>query len=111
MLLTFYPSKWLQGVQLETVPPDPTRMAKGIMGGIGFLGAGVIFKAGLSVRGLTTAASIWITAAIGILIGIGLFCPRRDRHHPDRPRALDIPLDRSKDSIPLLRSSRHSVRT
>jgi putative Mg2+ transporter-C (MgtC) family protein len=39
--------------------------------GIGFLGAGVIMKEGLSVRGLTTAASIWITAAIGILAGIG----------------------------------------
>ena len=54
---------------------DPTRMAQGIMTGIGFLGAGVIFKEGLSVRGLTTAASIWITAAIGILIGIGFYMP------------------------------------
>jgi putative Mg2+ transporter-C (MgtC) family protein len=52
---------------------DPTRMAQGIMTGIGFLGAGVIFKEGLTVRGLTTAASIWITAAIGILMGAGLY--------------------------------------
>ena len=43
------------------------------MTGIGFLGAGVIFKEGLTVRGLTTAASIWITSAIGILIGIGFW--------------------------------------
>lgn len=50
-------------------------MAQGIMTGIGFLGAGVIFKEGLSVRGLTTAASIWITAAIGILYGVGFFYP------------------------------------
>jgi putative Mg2+ transporter-C (MgtC) family protein len=50
-------------------------MAQGIMTGIGFLGAGVIFKEGLSVRGLTTAASIWITAAIGVLIGIGFYYP------------------------------------
>jgi putative Mg2+ transporter-C (MgtC) family protein len=50
-------------------------MAQGIMTGIGFLGAGVIFKEGLSVRGLTTAASIWITAAIGILMGIGFYFP------------------------------------
>jgi putative Mg2+ transporter-C (MgtC) family protein len=50
-------------------------MAQGIMTGIGFLGAGVIMKEGLSVRGLTTAASIWITAAIGILIGIGFYFP------------------------------------
>jgi putative Mg2+ transporter-C (MgtC) family protein len=45
------------------------------MTGIGFLGSGVIFKEGLSVRGLTTAASIWITAAIGILIGVGFYFP------------------------------------
>jgi putative Mg2+ transporter-C (MgtC) family protein len=54
---------------------DPTRMAQGIMTGIGFLGAGTIIKEGLSVRGLTTAASIWITAAIGILVGIGFYFP------------------------------------
>ena len=54
---------------------DPTRMAQGIMTGIGFLGAGVIFKEGLSVRGLTTAASIWMTAAIGTLFGIGFYYP------------------------------------
>jgi putative Mg2+ transporter-C (MgtC) family protein len=50
-------------------------MAQGIMTGIGFLGAGTIIKDGLSVRGLTTAASIWITAAIGILVGIGFYFP------------------------------------
>jgi putative Mg2+ transporter-C (MgtC) family protein len=50
-------------------------MAQGIMTGIGFLGAGVIFKEGLNVRGLTTAASIWITAGIGILFGIGFYFP------------------------------------
>jgi putative Mg2+ transporter-C (MgtC) family protein len=43
------------------------------MTGIGFLGTGVIFKEGLTVRGLTTAASIWITSGIGILIGIGFW--------------------------------------
>src|SRR3970040_666685 len=52
---------------------DPTRMAQGIMTGIGFLGAGAIIKEGFSVRGLTTAASIWVTAAIGILTGIGFY--------------------------------------
>jgi putative Mg2+ transporter-C (MgtC) family protein len=52
---------------------DPTRMAQGIVTGIGFLGAGVIFKEGLTVRGLTTSASIWVTAAIGILVGIGFW--------------------------------------
>jgi putative Mg2+ transporter-C (MgtC) family protein len=75
MLVTLYQWKWLPGVPLDTIRTDPTRMAQGIMTGIGFLGAGVIFKDGLSVRGLTTAASIWITAAIGILIGIGFYYP------------------------------------
>jgi putative Mg2+ transporter-C (MgtC) family protein len=50
-------------------------MAQGIMTGIGFLGAGVIFKEGLTVRGLTTAASIWITATLGILYGVGFYYP------------------------------------
>ncbi len=75
MLVTLYQWKWLPGVPLDTVRTDPTRMAQGIMTGIGFLGAGVIFKEGLSVRGLTTAASIWMTAAIGILVGIGFYFP------------------------------------
>lgn len=75
MLVTLYQWKWLPGVPMDTVRTDPTRMAQGIMTGIGFLGAGVIFKEGLSVRGLTTAASIWITAAIGILIGVGFYEP------------------------------------
>ena len=72
MLLTLYEGRWFPGAA-EGVRIDPTRVAQGIMTGIGFLGAGVIFKEGLSVRGLTTAASIWITAAIGILMGAGLY--------------------------------------
>jgi putative Mg2+ transporter-C (MgtC) family protein len=76
MLVTLYQSKWLPGINVDTVlQTDPTRMAQGIMTGIGFLGAGVIYKENFSVRGLTTAASIWITAAIGILIGIGFYFP------------------------------------
>ena len=64
---------WLSDALLETPSIDPTRIAQGIMTGIGFLGAGVIMKERLSVRGLTTAASVWITAAIGILAGIGFY--------------------------------------
>ena len=75
MLVTIYQGEWFPAVLSETVRIDPTRMAQGIMTGIGFLGAGVIFKEGLTVRGLTTAASIWITAAIGILAGIGFYFP------------------------------------
>ena len=64
---------WFSSVLPEYAPIDPTRVVQGIMTGIGFLGAGVIMKEKLSVRGLTTAASIWITAAIGILAGIGFY--------------------------------------
>src|SRR3954465_14276928 len=73
LLVTVYQSDWMTATPLEAIRTDPTRMAQGIMTGIGFLGAGVIFKEGLTVRGLTTAASIWITAAIGILVGIGFW--------------------------------------
>src|SRR2546423_7426215 len=73
-LVTVYESHWMSAVA-GRVQIDPTRMAQGIMTGIGFLGAGVIIKEGFSVRGLTTAAPIWITAAIGILAGIGFYFP------------------------------------
>ena len=75
MLITVYQAHWYPEAFSGSVNLDPTRMAQGIMTGIGFLGAGVIFKEGLTVRGLTTAASIWITAAIGILAGIGFYFP------------------------------------
>jgi putative Mg2+ transporter-C (MgtC) family protein len=75
MVVTTHQWRWIGAVPLETVRTDPTRMAAGIMTGIGFLGAGVIFKERLTVRGLTTAASIWVTAALGILYGIGFFPP------------------------------------
>jgi putative Mg2+ transporter-C (MgtC) family protein len=52
---------------------DPTRMAHGVLTGIGFLCAGVIFRSGFSIHGLTTAASLWITAAIGLAFGAGLY--------------------------------------
>src|SRR3954452_14014904 len=73
MIVTVYQNEWMTLVQQEAIRTDPTRMAQGIMTGIGFLGAGVVFKEGLTVRGLTTAASIWVTAAIGILVGIGFW--------------------------------------
>jgi putative Mg2+ transporter-C (MgtC) family protein len=55
------------------VPGDarPTRVAAQVVSGIGFLGAGLIFREGLSVRGLNTAATIWCSAAIGVLSGAG----------------------------------------
>lgn len=75
MLVTVYQNEWMTQVALDAIRTDPTRMAQEIMTGIGFLGAGVIFKEGLTVRGLTTAASIWVTAAIGVLVGIGFWVP------------------------------------
>jgi putative Mg2+ transporter-C (MgtC) family protein len=50
---------------------DPTRVAAQIVTGIGFLGAGAIIRYGMSVRGLTTAASLWVVAAIGTAVGLG----------------------------------------
>ncbi|MDO9526226.1 MAG: MgtC/SapB family protein [Gemmobacter sp.] len=57
----------------QTIVTDPARMAHGILTGIGFLGAGVIFRQGSSVQGLTTAASVWMVSALGVLYGAGLF--------------------------------------
>jgi putative Mg2+ transporter-C (MgtC) family protein len=54
-----------------SVPTDPSRIAAQIVSGIGFLGAGAIIKYGTSVRGLTTAASLWATAAVGMAVGAG----------------------------------------
>jgi putative Mg2+ transporter-C (MgtC) family protein len=52
---------------------DPTRIAAQIVTGIGFLGAGAIIRYGMSVRGLTTAASLWVVAAIGTAVGLGSY--------------------------------------
>jgi putative Mg2+ transporter-C (MgtC) family protein len=73
MLLTVYQWDLLATVPMETVRVDPTRMAQGVMTGIGFLGAGVIMKDKFTIRGLTTAASIWMTASIGIILGMGFY--------------------------------------
>jgi putative Mg2+ transporter-C (MgtC) family protein len=67
------PITWLGGPDGEGFHIDASRVVQGIMAGIGFLGAGEIFRHGWHVRGLTTAASIWTTAAVGIVVGIGLY--------------------------------------
>jgi putative Mg2+ transporter-C (MgtC) family protein len=54
-------------------PVDPTRVAAQVVTGIGFLGAGAIIRMGLSVRGLTTAATLWVVAAIGLASGAGYY--------------------------------------
>jgi putative Mg2+ transporter-C (MgtC) family protein len=75
MLVTVFEHAWVNQVTAGRLVIDPTRMAQGIMTGIGFLGAGAIIKSGPTIHGLTTAASIWMTAAIGILVGIGFYFP------------------------------------
>ncbi len=59
----------------NVVRADPTRIAAQIVTGIGFLGAGAIIREGLSVRGLTTAATLWVVAAIGMSCGAGYYWP------------------------------------
>ena len=74
-LLAGYPSLWYWGTSHEPGGGDPTRVIGAILTGIGFLGAGIIVQTGLNVRGLTTAASIWASSAIGILVGVGFYLP------------------------------------
>jgi uncharacterized membrane protein YhiD involved in acid resistance len=59
---------------------DPLRTVAGLVGGIGFLGAGAIVQGRGSVRGLTTAASIWMTAALGIAAGVEAYGACRNSH-------------------------------
>jgi putative Mg2+ transporter-C (MgtC) family protein len=61
--------------EASSVRLDPARTAAQIIAGIGFLGAGVILKEGINIRGLTTAASLWVAAGLGMAFGMGLFMP------------------------------------
>jgi len=73
MLAAMHQSTWaFTALPGQTVVIDPTRMSHGLLTGIGFLCAGVIFREGFSVHGLTTAASLWVTSAIGVLYGVGM---------------------------------------
>ena len=73
MLAAMHQATWaFIALPNQTVVIDPTRMSHGLLTGIGFLCAGVIFREGFSVKGLTTAASLWVTSAIGVLFGVGM---------------------------------------
>ena len=63
----------LGGTYDGTKGADPSRIASQVVNGISFLGAGVIFNHGSSIRGLTTAAGVWTTAGIGLAIGAGMY--------------------------------------
>jgi len=73
-VITGYPEYWYgaHGPSLVNAI-DPGRVIQGVCTGIGFLGAGVIMRDGLNISGLTTAASIWVVAAIGVMIGVGFY--------------------------------------
>lgn len=68
-----YPEFWFGGHSPITAASDPTRIVQGIVTGIGFLGAGVIMREGFNISGLTTAASIWASSVIGIMVGVGFY--------------------------------------
>lgn len=65
----------LLGIQMATLDPniDITRLGAQVVSGIGFLGAGTILKDGFSVRGLTTAATLWVVACVGLAVGGGFY--------------------------------------
>lgn len=68
-----YPEYWFGGHAETIATADPTRVIQGIVTGVGFLGAGIIMKDGFNISGLTSAASIWASSAIGVMIGVGFY--------------------------------------
>lgn len=73
MLAAVHQIRWLSDTPDALIRIDPVRMAHGVLTGIGFLCGGVIFREGLNVRGLTTAASLWMTSSLGMLFGVGFY--------------------------------------
>lgn len=76
--VTMLTSVFIYNHVLRNIPqlpslPDPARLSAQVISGIGFLGAGTIIKEGVNVKGLTTAASLWAVACIGLAIGIGYY--------------------------------------
>lgn len=66
-------SLYVSDIYRDIVPVDPSRIAANIVTGIGFLGAGAIIRYGEAIKGLTTAATLWIVAALGMSVGIGFY--------------------------------------
>lgn len=73
VIVAGYPGFWYGGHGGTIGAIDPTRVIQGVVTGIGFLGAGVIMREGFNISGLTTAASIWTSSVIGILVGVGFY--------------------------------------
>ncbi|HVO87414.1 MAG TPA: MgtC/SapB family protein [Casimicrobiaceae bacterium] len=108
------PAFWYGGAA-ASVAADPRSIVQGIVAGVGFLGAGVIMKDGLSISGLTTAASIWAASAIGVLVGVGFYAAalllavlctlsmsllRRLEHRLPGRAKLDVSLSFRPDAVP-----------
>jgi putative Mg2+ transporter-C (MgtC) family protein len=66
-------SMYIFDIYKDIAPVDPSRIAAGVITGIGFLGAGTIIRYGEEIRGLTTAASLWVVAAVGLAVGCGFY--------------------------------------
>ena len=66
-------SMYIFEIYAGKAPVDPARIAAGVVTGIGFLGAGTIIRSGESVKGLTTAASLWTVSGIGLAVGCGFY--------------------------------------
>ena len=75
MLLGVY--AWTEGVTPIAFDGGSERIIQGLMTGVGFIGAGGIIKEGFSVRGITTASSLWVTTSIGVLVGLGVLVGAR----------------------------------
>lgn len=71
--ITAHPEMWFGGAGVHMGGLDPTRSIQGILTGIGFLGAGIIHREGFKTNGLTTAASLWSSSSIGIMVGVGFY--------------------------------------
>ena len=121
-----YPGFWYGGQSAAAIGADPTRIIQGIVTGVGFLGAGVIMREGFNISGLTTAASIWGSSAIGIMVGVGfyaaaialallfaatmLWMSRLEGWLPSRP-AIAVMLRFKKDYVPRQESLQKAART
>jgi len=66
-------SLYVFDIYKDMVPLDPGRIAAGVITGIGFLGAGAIIREREGIKGLTTAASLWVVAGIGLAVGVGFY--------------------------------------
>jgi putative Mg2+ transporter-C (MgtC) family protein len=69
--LVMLTSLYIYDIYQGSAPADPARIAAGVVTGIGFLGAGTIIRSAEGIKGLTTAASVWVSSAIGLAVGCG----------------------------------------